>query len=220
MRKHMRITAILICLGLLMGAISACSPQQNADNPAPGQAQDANNNQEQQNPAGENNESSVVQAILDSYSTREFAAGTVNSDDLQLILQSGAKAPSARNSQPWHFTVVSGSKVTEIMNQAAEGNVLIIISGMDNAGEGMPVDYDCGLASAYLYLAAQSLGYGAHIYMGGVSDINQNRRDELQIPTGYTPLMMMLIGNTPDGVDGISSSTPRNALSETVTYIE
>lgn len=232
MYRFTRILSIALCLCLLIGVLGACqsgnSQQQNTTTISSKQTEN-NSNPDTQDLSDEPNNSAavqggnvdevVIQAILDSYSTKKFAAGEVNDDDLQLILQSGAKAPSARNKQPWHFTVITGNRVSDFVRQAADGNVLIVISGLDNAGDGMNVDYDCGLASAYLYLAAQSLGYGAHIYMGGVSDINKSHREELQIPDGYSALMLMLIGNVPDGVDAVSSATERDPLDETVTYI-
>lgn len=199
MPQNTRLTAMILCLCLLLGASGALAQAESADDTTAG--------------------SLVVQAILDSYSNKQFVAGQVDEADLAQILQSGAKAPSARNLQPWHFTVVTGNQVGTFINQAADGNVLIIISGLDDAGDGMNVDYDCGLASAYMYLAAQSLGYGAHIYLGGVSGINENQREALQIPDGYSAVMMMLVGSVQSGADAVSSATERNALEDTVTYI-
>lgn len=226
MKKIARILSVILSSALFLAILSGCrssnSTQQSKEEAPPVQTEanstDVKNAAPLQNSSAEET-TAVTRTIMDSYSTKVFAEGTVSPEDLQLILESGAKAPSARNLQPWHFTVVTGSKVSGIINQAAQGNVLIIISGMDDAGEGMLVDYDCGLASAYLYLAAQSLGYGSHIYMGGVSDINQNKREELKIPDGYSAVMMMLIGNVTEDTDAVSSATTRNPLNDTVTYI-
>ncbi|MEY8351931.1 nitroreductase family protein [Lachnospiraceae bacterium 54-53] len=227
MKKFARILSVILSSALFLSILSGCqsrnSTQQSTEEALSVQAEadstDGKSGAPLQNSSAEER-NAVIQTILDSHSTKVFAEGAVSPEDLQLILESGAKAPSARNLQPWHFTVVTGSKVSGIIDQAAQGNVLIIISGADDAGEGMLVDYDCGLASAYLYLAAQSLGYGSHIYMGGVSDINQNKREELKIPDGYSAVTMMLIGNVTEDTDALSSATARNPLDDTVTYID
>lgn len=212
MRKYTKKILIVLCLSLLIGMLSGFRYSSSPD------AKDAMPGGTSEPEATVDNE--VVQAILDSYSAKSFVEGAVSDDDLQLILQSGAKAPSSRNTQPWYFTVVTGDKASELIREAPDGSVLIIISGLDVTSEDMLVDYDCGLASAYMYLAAQALGYGAHIYKYGVSDINETQREELEIPDGYNAVMMMLIGNVQEDVDAVSSATTRNPLDETVTYLD
>jgi nitroreductase len=51
-------------------------------------------------------ENGEIRTILNHYGARNFIAGAVSRNDLDLIIQAGIRAPSASNRQPWHFTVV------------------------------------------------------------------------------------------------------------------
>ncbi len=42
--------------------------------------------------------------------SRSFSGGTVENDSLKRLVDSGAKAPSANNVQPWEFVVVTGKE--------------------------------------------------------------------------------------------------------------
>jgi len=69
-----------------------------------------------------------------------------------------------------------------------------------------------------MYITAQSLGLGAHLYTGPVSAINENLMDELEIPEGYRAIIAMKIGNINAAVDGVSSASSRKDLKEFVTF--
>ena len=69
-------------------------------------------------------------AILNNFSPRaNFAAGSIPREHLDLIVQSGVRASSAGNRQPWFFTVVQDLSLAQrIIPQAVQGNVVIVIS--------------------------------------------------------------------------------------------
>jgi len=166
--------------------------------------------------------SEAIDAIMSSYSGKSFKEGAVPDDALEAILQSGQKAPSATNAQPWHFTVIRNS---EIAGQLAsrnyqEGAVVIVVSGRADEGVGVSIAFDCALATQNMYLAAQSLGFGAHLYYGGVDDINQSMKDTLGIPDEYEAQIIMLVGYLADDVDATTSASARNSLSDTVNYVD
>ncbi|MFO7891764.1 MAG: nitroreductase family protein [bacterium] len=48
----------------------------------------------------------VIDLLLSSYSARIFPEEPVTDNEVEQILKCGIKAPGARNSQPWKFTVV------------------------------------------------------------------------------------------------------------------
>ena len=48
----------------------------------------------------------VLQAIADRRSNRGYAPRQLTEEELQAILTAALQSPSARNSQPWHFSVV------------------------------------------------------------------------------------------------------------------
>jgi nitroreductase len=168
---------------------------------------------------GQESASCVTDLILSSYSSKAFNSVPVSKDQIELVLRSGIKAPSARNSQAWKFTVVKDNSLAkEIIRDALPGNVVIVISGPEADSPGMNADIDCALAMAYMYISAQSLGLASHLYTGPIRGVNENLKEKLEIPKGYRAIIAMKIGNMDDSVDGISSASSRNHMEDVVTY--
>ncbi|HPA87890.1 MAG TPA: nitroreductase family protein [Bacteroidales bacterium] len=160
----------------------------------------------------------VTDAILNSYSAKLFTGEPVKDTDLDLILRCGIKAPSARNSQPWKFTVIKDMNlVADVMKNIPQGNVIVIVSGQEAAQPGINADFDCALAAANMYTAAQSLGLGAHIYAGPISNVNANKAT-YGIPDGYRAVTILRIGNIDKTADATSSASARRSFEETVIY--
>jgi len=75
----------------------------------------------------------VTSVILSGYSEKAYTSEPVIDKQLDLILNSGIKAPSGRNIQPWKFTVIKDeASMKEIINVAVPGNVLVIVSGIES----------------------------------------------------------------------------------------
>jgi nitroreductase len=162
---------------------------------------------------------SVVDAILSSYTARMFTSEPVSDGDIELILKCGIKAPSARNSQMWKFTVVKDNTISaNIVRNHKPGNIVIIVSGQETAQEGINVDFDCALAIENMYIAAQGLGLGAHIYTGPVRNMNSTMKQELRIPEGYRVVSVLQVGNIDKNVDATSSASTRKSFEEIVNY--
>lgn len=53
----------------------------------------------------------VIQAILDRRSIRKYKTDPIPDADRDLIVQAGLAAPSSKNTQPWHLTVVQNADV-------------------------------------------------------------------------------------------------------------
>ncbi|MCL2580407.1 MAG: nitroreductase family protein [Oscillospiraceae bacterium] len=161
----------------------------------------------------------VINTLTRSFSARQFAAGEIPVHDIELILFSGARAQSARNAQPWRFTVVTNYEdVAQMHSTTAPGNIVIIISGRVN--NVLPTtEFDCGIAAGYIQIAAESMGYGARILVGPVNEIEE-QRDHFGIPEGYRALVAILIGHADDALDGFSTATPRSSLSEIVNWVD
>lgn len=169
---------------------------------------------------GQTDTTGVLAAIRSSFSAKQFAAQPVPESAIEQILLSGIKAPSARNSQPWKFTVLMDvTKVPDLLRSPQPGNVVILISGQEAEQPGINVDFDCALATANMYLAAQSLGFGAHIYTGPVQSINTTMRDRLHIPEGYRVVAVLQIGVLASEVDATTSASPRNPMEDVVNYV-
>lgn len=161
---------------------------------------------------------SVPDVIMSGYSARSFSAEPVTDSDIETILKCGMKAPSARNIQPWRFTVIRNDDlVGEVLRASAPGNVLVIISGTEDNEAGTYVDYDCGLATQNMFIAAQSLGLGVRIYGSPISNINL-KKGSFGVPEGFRAITVLRIGNIDKGIDAVSSASPRKAYEEIVIF--
>jgi len=166
---------------------------------------------------GQTTDNCVTSAILSGYSERAYTTEPVTDQQLDLILKCGIKAPSGRNIQRWKFTVITDeATMKEIVNDVVPGNVLVVISGIESENGTTP-DFDCGLATESMFVAAHSLGLGARIYGSPTGKINSNK-DLFQIPSGYKAVIVLRIGNTDKTVDAVSAATPRKKFEEVVNY--
>lgn len=164
----------------------------------------------------QNNDNSVIDAIMSAYSVKTFSTTPVTDKDIDIIVKCGMKAQSARNLQPWKFTVVKDQSLTkEIMPDITSGNVLIIISGQ-NQKDGVPNYFDCGQATANMFLAAHALSLGAHIYGRPVSVLETGYKERLGIPADYKVVMVMRIGSVDKNVDAVSGASTRKSREDVV----
>ncbi len=127
----------------------------------------------------------VLQAIEDRRSIRAYTGEQVSREQLDLLLSAAQASPSARNSQPWHFSVVENQALIEKVNRASLDELMKDLDEkarerMSQPGftifHGAPVvifisaDFngryavlDCGIAVENIALAAHSLGLGSVI---------------------------------------------------------
>lgn len=169
------------------------------------------------NSFGQTSGNCVTDILLSGYSERSYSTEPVTDQQLDIILRSGIKAPSARNRQPWKFTVINDTAaMKEIISNVVPGNVLIVVSGAESETGSTP-DFDCGLATESMFLAAHGLGLGARIYSGPIGTVN-SKREAFQIPAGYKAVAVLRIGNADKGVDAVTSATPRKNPEEIINY--
>jgi nitroreductase len=161
------------------------------------------------NPAG---------TIINHYSARNFAVGTIPVADLDIIVQAGVRSPSASNRQPWHLTIVRNLDLAKkIVPQSVEGNVLIVISAAGDSKTNTREIIDCALATQSIYLAAQALGYGSRIYTGPIDNLNRTLKGELGLPAGHSAVALVRVGRVEGRVDAVSAASSRNAANTMVT---
>ena len=165
--------------------------------------------------------SAITDVISSAISERNYTNTPVTDQQLETILRCGVKAPSAVNAQPWKFTVIKDeSAMKEIIKDVVPGNVLIVVSGLapQKEGAGTP-DFDCGLAAENMFIAAHGLGLGARIYGSPARNINYNK-EAYQIPEGYNAIVVLRVGNVGNGVDAVSSASPRKDYNEVVNFMK
>jgi len=167
--------------------------------------------------AGQTNNNQTIDAILSSYSPRTFTTDPVSDNDIRQIIQCGIKAPSARNSQPWKFTIVKNPVLcNNVISNITPGNIIIVISGPEAEQQALSVNYDCALATQNMFLAAHALGLGARIYTGPISNVNNTLRKSLGITEGYRAVAVLRVGHIDPNVDAKTAASPRRDASETV----
>jgi len=159
----------------------------------------------------------VIDQLLSAWSPRNYTNVPVTDQQVDMILKCGIKAPSSRNNQPWRFTVISDeATMKEAIGNVVPGNVLIVVSGLESQ-TGTTPDFDCGLATQNMFVAATALGLGARIYGGPVAAANA-KREALQIPAGYKIVVILRVGNIEKSTDATSGASPRKAQEEIVNY--
>jgi len=167
----------------------------------------------------QSNDNPAVKPFINNFSARNYGPGTVTKAELDTIIEAGIRTSSASNRQPWRFTVVQNQTlVKQIVSQATDGNILIVISAAGDGKTNGPVILDCGLATQSMYLAAQALGLGSRIYTGPMDTINSRFKQDLGIPAGNNAIALVRIGRLPAGVDATSSASPRNTAEQLVIY--
>jgi nitroreductase len=154
--------------------------------------------------------------IVNHFAWRNFVSTAPTKAEIDQVIQAGIRAPSARNEQPWNFTVVQDQNLAKrILSQTSEGNVLIIVSAAGDGKTNGAVILDCGLAVQSMYLAAQAIGLGSRIYTNPIEAINKNFKKELGIPENHNAIALIRIGKVPVGVDAVSSASPRKTAAVT-----
>lgn len=146
----------------------------------------------------------VIDTILNRRSVRRFLDKPLDEKLVSQIVECGLFAPSARNRQNWHFSVISNQETIETINQ-------LTLAGMDRLGiekeEGYHVFYhaplvivlssviegyseiNAGCALENMAIAAKALGLDSCIigqtrfmyHQANAVDINRL----LKIPEGY-----------------------------------
>ena len=150
----------------------------------------------------------VLDAIADRRSIRGYAAQQLSKDQLDALLKAAVESPSARNSQPWHFSVVQNPDILDEINAEAYQNMgrekgdifygaptVIFLSCV---ADDRWTRLDCGIAVQTLALAAHSLGLGSVILglpeaaFTGLRGDYFNRR--LKFPEGHSFAVAIAIG--------------------------
>lgn len=162
----------------------------------------------------------VIQAISNRRSHRAYTQEQLPEEILGQILRAGLESPSARNHQPWHFSVVQDAAlIQEVHDEAARvmggkgsprfadpnfqmfyrAPAVIFIFGEK---EFSWTEVDCGIAVENMALAAEGLGVGSVIlglpkpaFMGDRAD---ELRRRLQCPEGYDFVIALALGYSTD----------------------
>jgi nitroreductase len=169
-------------------------------------------------------DNSVIRAIMNRRSIRAYKPDPVARDKMDIILKCAIHAPSGVNSQPWEVRVVDNQDfidgITKIYvaermkdperaksvqgpnfkNMFRNAPAVIFIANKKGGGQ-----FDCGLLSENIMIAAQSLGLGTCCLGGPVGFLKSPAAAEylkkLDFSNDYELLIAIAIGvpdETPD----------------------
>ncbi|MDR3230214.1 MAG: nitroreductase [Synergistaceae bacterium] len=149
----------------------------------------------------------VLAAIADRRSIRGYKAEKVTKEQLDALLKAAVESPSARNSQPWHFSVVQNPAIVAEVNAEAVKNLsrdgdlfyaapLVIFVSCQ--AEDRWARLDCGIATQTIALAAHALGLGS-VILGLPDAAFTGSKGEyfnrlLKFPEGYSFAVAIAIG--------------------------
>jgi nitroreductase len=167
----------------------------------------------------------IYESIMSRTSVRSYTDRAVSADTVEMLLRAGMAAPTARNSQPWHFVVINDrAKMDEIAANShqekmlKESQLYIVVCGdMNKTLDDKAREYwiqDCSAATENILLAAHALGLGA--VWTGIYPIDERvatYNELLKLPENLIPLCNIVIGYPAE------QPTPKDKWkAENVTY--
>ncbi len=107
----------------------------------------------------------AVEEIRTLRQARQYHPDPVSDDDLQTLLEVARWSGSSRNSQPWHFVVVTDKATLKTLSEARPpiawlADVPLAIALVMNGDNPESEGYDEGRVTERLLIAAKLLGYG------------------------------------------------------------
>lgn len=143
-------------------------------------------------------------AIFTRRSVRNYEPGQLTKEQINNLLKAAMAAPSAGNSQPWHFVVVDDhNKLKQISSfhpyaKMASQAALAILVCAEPALEKFPGYWpqDCAAAVQNILLAAHAQGLGA-VWVG-IHPGNDSApfKELFELPQGIEPMALVVIGSS------------------------
>lgn len=164
----------------------------------------------------------VLEAIHARRSIRAYKPEQITEEHLKAVLDAGEASPSARNLQPWHFTVVQDQALIQRINEAFRVEMLkgcpeeecarfedpaysvfyhaptVIFYSVPQAEANRYCETDTGMAIQTMALAALSVGLGTVILgmprLAFQGAEGDDLRRVLQFPAGNDFILAMSVG--------------------------
>ena len=147
----------------------------------------------------------ILDILFSRRSIRQFTAQPVDPETLVLLLKAAMAAPTACNSQPWEFIVVTEPQVLQAIRSSflfARYNApaAIVVCGnvriANNSAAREHWVQDCSAATENILIAAAGMGLGA-VWIGVYPYPSKIKpmAEVLGIPEHVVPLSMVMIGH-------------------------
>lgn len=142
--------------------------------------------------------------IRDRRSIRKYKPGIIiPQEDIETMLEAAMMAPSARNTRPWEFFVVTNREVMKKLQEAhpytsmlSTASAAIIVCGRPDLQSGKCNEYwpqDCGAAIENLLLQAKALGYGT-CWCGCYPTMDRVEKLQEILSTSSIPVAIVAVG--------------------------
>jgi nitroreductase len=153
----------------------------------------------------------MLDIIFSRRSIRQFTPEPVDQETLTLLLKAAMAAPTACNSQPWEFIVVTEGDTLDCIRAklpfARYNNpaAIVVCGNPEIAHNTAAREYwvqDCSAATENILIAAAGMGLGAvwigiHPYASRIKLL----RETLGIPEHVTPLCLVSVGHPAERKD-------------------
>ena len=146
----------------------------------------------------------ILDIIKKRRSIRVYQREKVDEELLIKLLQAGMAAPSASNSRPWEFVVVTDEALlAELRSKLQYGKMkapaaIIVLGNLQIAEKESSVRFwvqDCAAATQNILIAAAGMGLGT-VWIGAYpkEDVMSAIREILDIPENVQPLSLIYVG--------------------------
>ncbi|HEY9076412.1 MAG TPA: nitroreductase family protein [Anaerolineaceae bacterium] len=148
---------------------------------------------------------SGIDLFLKRRSIRRFSDQPVEIEKIQALLEAAMAAPTATNSQPWEFIVITEPETLKALRSKMvfgrySAPLVICVCGSPGKANNLAVgrmfwEQDCSAATENILLAAVSLGLGG-VWVGvhPVTPFVAAVRSVLNIPGSVIPLCLVYLG--------------------------
>lgn len=145
----------------------------------------------------------TLEAIFTRRSIRKFSDRQIQESDINRLLKAGMYAPSANNSQPWHFVVINERELLDRIptfhpwsKMCFQAPLAIVVCAYVPAGKKFDLwVQDCSAATQNILLAAHAIGLGG-VWLGvhPREERIAGVRDLLGLPEEVHPVSIVVLG--------------------------
>ncbi len=138
----------------------------------------------------------VFEAIQERRSVRAYQDAPVPREKLEKILEAARLAPSARNTEPWHFIAVTDKETRKILSKGAYAKFLseaplVIVACGDKEASPDWYAIDVALAVENMILTATSEGLGT-CCVGSFDE--KEVKKTVKAPDNFEVLLLLAVG--------------------------
>jgi nitroreductase len=146
----------------------------------------------------------VLEMIFKRRSVRIFSKQKVEKETLTKLLQAAMAAPSASNSRPWEFVVVTDDETLKTLRSKLKYGkynapaAVVVCANLNLAQNESAFRFwvqDCSAATENMLIAAAGMDMGT-VWIGSYpkEDVMKILRETLNIPEDVTPLSFIYVG--------------------------